>query len=61
MEKMQTEDCTPGVKCRLGSLDEIYEHFWILSKKIKLKRNLRLVRAFNLFQFKEDSRLQFFK
>ena len=37
MGKMQIEDCRPGVKCRLGSLDEIYEHFWILSKLLNLK------------------------
>ena len=38
----------------LHSLVEICEHFWFLSM-IKLKRNLRLLPALHLFQFKEDS------
>ena len=52
--KMRTKDCRPGVECRLSSVDEIYEHFWFLFM-IKLKRNLRLSFALNLFQFKEDA------
>ena len=54
--KMQIEDWRPGVKCRLKTEDhrlwkmcEIYEHFWFLSM-IKLKKNLRLLIALNLFQ-----------
>ena len=54
--KMQIEDRRPGVKCRLKTEDlglwkmcEIYEHFWFLSM-IKLKKNLRLLIALNLFQ-----------
>ena len=54
--KMQIEDWKPGVKCRLKTEDhglwkmcEIYEHFWFLSM-IKLKKNLRLLIALNLFQ-----------
>ena len=54
--KMQIEDRRPGVKCRLKTEDlglwkmcEIYEHFWFLSI-IKLKKNLRLLIALNLFQ-----------
>lgn len=54
--KMQIEDRRPGVKCRLKIEDhglwkmcEIYEHFWFLSM-IKLKKNLRLHIALNLFQ-----------
>ena len=52
--EMQTEDHRAGVKGRLSSLVEIFENFWFL-QMTKIKRNLRLLLALNLFQFKEDS------